>query len=153
MTERAKIPSFRALNELKTIAIEWCKKAYHDHSYGDSFDTPRTEEVCGLDTAKKLILKRISREIEEYAVRQYKNYGIKIVLVCNRSNISGDNRLNVQLEVQQYPELIKQQELVDKVITEYRAARESVDTWYYDALKAIAQREALPEIPEFKVRK
>ena len=152
MTSKTRTPSFRALEELKAIATSLCKKAFHDSSYSDSVGTPWTKEIHAEFDAKRAVVDRISKEIENYAVAKYKEYGVTVVPVCKRSSSDGDDRLNVQLKVHAYPDCKKQIADAELVRTEYADSLKSISVWYFRALKAVAEREALPEIPQFKER-
>jgi hypothetical protein len=146
---KKKTPSIQALENIKEILIEQCRKAhYRARSYDKIYD--RSEELAALNKGKEEIIAKISKEIEEYAVRTYKKYGVMVVPFCHRKTDDGPDRLEIDLKVKVFPELKDRIEAVRKCESKYQTDLQRIDNWYYAALQAVTKREELPDVPEFK---
>jgi hypothetical protein len=108
-----------------------------------------TEAKKALDTKKTEIIKKISEEIQEYAIKKYTKYGLIIVPLCHRNDTSGEDRLEIDLKVKIFPEAKDEIEAKEKSDAACKRDMKAVDEWYFKALQAVALKEELPEVPVF----
>lgn len=151
-TEKRKTPSIRALEELHSLITTNCLKTHFkvsEHgSIGACYDT--SPEKQKLDSKKSEIIKKISKEIEEYVIKKYQEYGIISVPVCRRSSSDGEDRLEIDLKVKKFPGAEKEIAAKEKAEAAYQKDLKAIDDWHFKALQSIAlKQENLPEIPEF----
>jgi hypothetical protein len=152
MTEKRKSPSIRALEELHNILKTECCKVHGRMSrYGSvDIDCDFTDENKALIIKKSEIIKTISKEIEEYAIKKYTKYGLIVVPLCHRSSKEdGEDRLEIDLKVKTFPEAITEIEAKQKSDAACKRDMKAVDDWYFKALQAVALKEELPEVPQF----
>lgn len=150
-TEKRKSPSIRALEELHNILKEECGKV-HDRvtDYGAvDFKYDNSEAKKALEKKKEEIIKQISSEIEEYAIKKYTKYGLIIVPLCHRRSSNGGDRLEIDLKVKEFPEAKAELEAKRKSDEACKRDVKAVDDWYFKALQAVALKEELPEVPTF----
>lgn len=108
----------------------------------------QTVERKKLDEAKELVIKKISSEIENYAVKTYSKYGIIIVPECHRSPSSGSDRLRVDLKVKEFPECKHEmKECLDET-ERFKSDMKKIEEWHMKALQSLAKKEDLPSLPE-----
>ena len=152
MAEKRKSPSIRALEELHQLVKEKCHSAHgYEQSYrGSDSYVDSTTESKNLAEAKHKVIEKISKEIEEYAVKTYTKYGVIVVPLCHRKDTSGDDRLEIDLKVKSFPEVTKEIAAKEKADAAYKADIKKVEEWYFKALQAVALKEELPKVPEFK---
>jgi hypothetical protein len=149
MDNKPKSPSIRALQELKEAMENRCAEKHgHKLQYSSDYDNSKAKEA--IDKFKEEILSRVSKEAEKLIVEKYKEYGVAIVPVCHRDSTKED-RLNVQLKVTVFPGIKTLEAAKKKADEAYAEDRKKISTWYYDSLRAIASREKLPDMPDFKV--
>ncbi len=150
-TEKRKSPSIRALEELYEIIKKKCATVHGRlTSYGSvDFSEDQTEEKKALDAKKEEIIKKISKEIEEYVIKKYSQYGIISVPLCHRRSSDGEDRLEIDLKVKEFPEAKKEIEAKKKSDEACKRDMKAVENWYFEALKAVALKEELPAVPEF----
>lgn len=156
MTAKRRSVSMRALDEIRDTLMLRVKSAYHGGSIWDSDKQeyryyPITEAHEKLKSSKDAIIKKISKEVEDYCVKKYAEYGVIIVPVCHRSSSNGEDRLEIDLKVKKFVGTEKELAAVLAVEKEFYEHMKSIDDWYYGALKAIAAREDLPEPPVLKL--
>jgi hypothetical protein len=148
---KRKSPSIRALEELHDIIKEKCLRVHgRVTSYGSIDRSCNTSsERTQFESAKQKIIKKISKELEEYAIKKYSQYGLISVPVCHRSSSSGDDRLEIDLKMKQFPEAQAESEAFENAEKLYQADLKAVDEWYFQALQSVALKEDLPEVPVF----
>lgn len=147
---KRKSASIRALEEMHELARVNCMKVHKRINKWGSVDpkVDRTEEMCALYRAKRDVIKKISTEVEQYVVEKYKKHGIIVVPLCHRSSSNGDDRLEIDLKVKEFPECKKEIEAHRKSVEAYEADMKKIDDWHFQALQAVARKEDLPEIPQ-----
>jgi hypothetical protein len=119
-------------------------------SYGSvDLTADLTDEKKTLDAKKAEVIKKISTEIEEYAVKKYTKYGLIIVPLCHRRSGDGGDRLDIDLKVKEFPEAVSELEAKHKSDAACRRDMKAVDDWYFKALQAVALKEELPVVPTF----
>lgn len=151
MTEKRKSTSIRALEEIHGILKEKCCKTHgRVTKWGNPDQTcDQTDQRIALDMKKSEAIKKVSKEIEDYAVKKYPQHGIMIVPLCHRSE-KGDDRLEIDLKMKEFPDA--KQEIIAKAESDaaYTRDMKAIDDWYFKALQSVALKEELPEVPEFK---
>jgi hypothetical protein len=150
MSEKRKTPIRVATLEsvVETLGRQLTKLHYRTRHYG-SEDTCNDQETKALESAKADLINKISKEIEEYAVKKYEKYGIIIVPLCRRKDASGDDRLNLDLKMKVFPGLDNLFKAKEARELAYKADLKKLEEWYTAALKALLKREELPEYPTF----
>lgn len=136
---KSKVASIRALQELEGIVKERCSAKY-------SPLLKKAENDC--TKLKTEISKQIEKEIEEYAVAKYAQYGLAIIPLCHRSsNYKDSDVVRPELRVKVFDQSAE----VDyqKLKEEHRAALKKIDDWYFSAVQAVAAQVDLPPTPEF----
>jgi hypothetical protein len=147
-------PSIRFLTELHDIALHKCQEKYKRVPRYGTY-SPGCDLVDGSDPtkayieAKDDIIERVSKEIEEFAVKSYKKYGVISVPTCHRKGVEGNDRLQVELKMTIFPEAAKEQRAKLEADAEYHNDMKRVEDWYQSALQAALRKEDFPPIPEF----
>jgi hypothetical protein len=151
MPEKRKSTSIRALEELHDHLTNKCKVEHGKMKVDghNCYNGDYTKETTDLKAAKEKIIKKISKEIEEYAIKKYTDYGLIIVPVCHRRSSDGEDRLEIDLKVKTFIGVEKEIEAKAKADAAYARDMVKVETWFFDALKSVALKEELPEMPEF----
>jgi hypothetical protein len=151
MPEKRKSPSIRALEELHSLLKSECCKVHGRISHYGSPDVTcnQTEENKIFVEKKSEIIKQISTEIEEYAIKKYTKYGLIVVPLCHRKSGDGGDRLEIDLKVKDFPEAVKEFEAKKKSDEACKRDMKAVDDWYFKALQAVALKEELPVVPTF----
>jgi len=136
----SKVASIRALQELQGIVISRKNSKY----------TPLLQEAEKKCRNKKTELcSQIERQIEEYAVAKFAQYGVSVVPICHRNtSYKNDDLVRPELRVKNFMD--------DSAEREYRALKEEeiaankmIDDWYFQAVQSVAAQADLPITPEF----
>jgi hypothetical protein len=151
MSDR-KTPSLKAIDEMKDAMFQQCLKAhYKKETYHNSHVlVHQDQETESLEKAKEDLITKISKEVEEYAIKKYEKYGLISVPICRRKSSDGADRLNIALKIRTFIGLEKEIEAKRVADAAFRVDLQKIDQWHFDALSAIASRESLPKPPEFK---
>ena len=136
---KSRIASIRALQELRCLV---------ESRMSAKFDPLLRNASSKCNEEKKKISSSIEKEIEQYAVEKYKEFGMVVVPVCQRStSYKDENLVRCELRIKNYD---KSSELAVEMIEEERKkAKDKLDEWYFLALQAVASQVDLPPTPEF----
>jgi hypothetical protein len=136
---KSKVASIRALQELKGIVEE-----RRSHKFSPAVGL--AEKACSK--IKSDLSLQIEKEIEEYAVEKYKQYGIEVVPVCRRSsNYKDSDIVRPELRLRIFDQ--SAEVAYRKVIEDNANASKVIDDWYFQAVQAVASQVDLPPTPEF----
>ena len=136
---KSKVASIRALQELKGIVQE---------RMSSKFSPMLTKADNDRTKFRAAISDRIQKEIEEYAVEKYKQYGLVIVPICHRSNSYRDSDIvRPELRVKNISD--EAEKAYESVNDQYKEAQHKIDDWYFQAVQAVAAQVDLPATPEF----
>jgi hypothetical protein len=143
--------SLRVISEMLESAKKNCMKA---HGRVTPYGSPdegcnTTQELSDLVAKKAEIIKKISKRIEDEAVKKFgKEYGLIIVPLCRRNSSSGDDRLEIDLKVKKFPGCEKEIAAFERECESYRADMKKFEDWHMEALQAVAKKEEFPALPE-----
>jgi len=136
---KSKVASIRALQELKGIVEE-----RRSHKFSPAVGS--AEKACSK--IKSDLSHYIEKEIEDYAVEKYKQFGIEVVPVCRRSTSYKDSDIvRPELRLRIFDQ--SAEVAYKKVLDENIAASKVIDDWYFKAVQAVASQIDLPPTPEF----
>lgn len=142
--------SLRVITEMYETAKTNCMKTHgRVTDYGNvDINCNRTDERKRLDEAKELVIKKISSDIENYAVKTYTKYGVIIVPECHRSSSSGSDRLRIDLKVKEFPECKSELKACLEEAERFKSDMKKIEEWHMKALQSLAKKEDLPSLPE-----
>jgi hypothetical protein len=129
---------------------EWNKKYGITNTYSEKI-IRTTQATYDYDKARAAAIKKISEQVEDYAIATFKEYGVKKIPVCKRSDVATGN-LDIQIRVEKFPEkeIEKLRLAVDREDEAMMKDREAINTWYSQALEAVIHGEEVPERPKIK---